>query len=184
MATKQTPFLLVLVTVIVSACLIFAMFSCLQPAYATTAWSVTVKRWDTPNSLTTPTNSPTQTLLVDDIGDLANSSLQVVSGYGGFYQQNRNQTAYANFTGVPVSYFASLIGINTNYEVIIRGVGSNEFDYNIIMNNQADANSTWDSNQTEYAPPKTTSASYSPTSQTANQSTPIWVTRKRSEPSP
>ena len=81
-ANQTNPFLPSFDDVAMLAFLLLAMFA-IQPAYATTTWSVTVERWDTPNSLTAPTNSPTQNILVDDIGDSANSSIQAVSGYGG-----------------------------------------------------------------------------------------------------
>ena len=154
MQTKRASAVLIFSVLIISLTLLLAVPNAYQVVHAATTWSVTVERWDSPNSLTAPTNAPTQSLLVDDIGDPANATIQAVSGYGGFYQQNKAQTAYANYTGVPVSYFASIIGINANYAIIVKGVGSNEFDYNLIMNNQADVNNTWDSNAVENAPPQ------------------------------
>ena len=99
-----------------SALVIFAALSTLQFAHAT-AYPISVYRYDNPNSLTNPTN-PTQTVSISDIQTLSSA---YITGWGGFYQTNKSSTAYAQYTGLPLSYLCNLIGINSNYEVNLTG---------------------------------------------------------------
>ena len=132
-----------------SALVIFAALSTLQFAHAT-AYPISVYRYDNPNSLTNPTN-PTQTVSISDIQTLSSA---YITGWGGFYQTNKGSTAYAQYTGLPLSYLCSLIGINSNYEVNVTGnAGSAVWSYGFVMTNTADQ-TTYGQTGTAYSPPQ------------------------------